>query len=349
VHDTKAGVREFNAVALYQALDAQRTSGGLSWRQVADQIWEQSAELNRQRHDHPLSPPCSLPSGSAALRQQKLETTAMTKRHQITGGAGVQLHVVETGNPRGRPIVFLHGASQCWLQWSRQMESSLAEHHRLIALDMRGHGLSDKPPTGYDDAKQWAADVNAVIQALNVDHPVLSGWSYGPLLFLDYIRHYGQDAVGGLHFVGAVSKLGTEQAVSVLTPEFLTVVPQFLSTETETTVRGLEGLLRLCFAQEPSPAERYLMLGYNVSVPPYVRQGLFSRSFDNDHLLPKIRKPVLITHGARDAIVKRTAVDQHKAAMPHAQVRLMPNCGHAAFWDDAAAFNERLRAFAGSV
>jgi non-heme chloroperoxidase len=131
----------------------------------------------------------------------------------------------------------------------------------------------------------------------------------------------------------------------VLTPEFLSVVPQFLSTEAETSVRGLEGLLRLCFAQEPSASELYLMLGYNVSVPPYVRQGLFSRSFNNDDLLPKIRKPVLITHGAADAIVKRAVVDQHRAAMPHAQVHLMANAGHAAFWDDAAAFNERLRAF----
>lgn len=113
------------------------------------------------------------------------------KTHRITGGEGVQLHVVETGNPQNRPIVFIHGVSQCWLQWSRQMNSSLVEDHRLVALDMRGHGLSDKPRHGYDDSKQWADDINAVIQALNLDHPVLSGWSYGPLVFLDYIRHYG--------------------------------------------------------------------------------------------------------------------------------------------------------------
>jgi non-heme chloroperoxidase len=42
------------------------------------------------------------------------------------------------------------------------------------------------------------------------------------------------------------------------------------------TGRALESLLRLCFAKEPSQADQYLMLGYNVSVPPYVRQALFS-------------------------------------------------------------------------
>lgn len=91
------------------------------------------------------------------------------------------------------------------------------------------------------------------------------------------------------------------------------------------------------------------MLGYNLSVPSYVRQGMFSRSFHNDDLLPKIRKPVLITHGAADAIVKPAAVEQHKAAMPHAQIQLVPNVGRGVFWDDTAVFNERLHAFCESL
>jgi len=111
----------------------------------------------------------------------------------------------------------------------------------------------------------------------------------------------------------------------------------------------LRGLLRLCYPQEPTPAEKYFMLGYNVSVPPYVRQALFSRSFTNDDLLPKIRKPVLITHGAKDAVVKAAAVEKHKALMPHAHVDMMADAGHAAFWDAAAAFNDRLHLFCQSV
>jgi Predicted hydrolases or acyltransferases (alpha/beta hydrolase superfamily) len=88
-----------------------------------------------------------------------------------------------------------------------------------------------------------------------------------------------------------------------------------------------------------------MMLGYNMSVPPYVRQALLSRSFDNDDLLPKIRKPVLITHSSDDAVVKPAIVNQHKAGMAHAQIDLMENVGHAVFWNDAPAFNQRLRAF----
>ncbi|MBI1894979.1 MAG: alpha/beta hydrolase [Acidobacteria bacterium] len=265
--------------------------------------------------------------------------------HKITGGGGMQLHAVETGNSSGRPFLFIHGFSQCCVAWRRQMSSDLADDYRLVAIDLRGHGLSDKPREGYDDSRLWADDLNAAIKTLRLDHPVLCGWSYGPLVILDYIRHYGDDDIGGLHFVGGVTKLGSDEALSVLTPEFLSLVPGFFATAVEESVRSLKSLIRLCFTREPSAEDLYLMLGYNLSVPPYVRQALFSRSFDNDDLLPKIRKPVLITHGAQDAIVKPAAVDQHMAGLAHAQIHIMVNVGHAPFWDDAITFNQRLRAF----
>jgi pimeloyl-ACP methyl ester carboxylesterase len=96
--------------------------------------------------------------------------------------------------------------------------------------------------------------------------------------------------------------------------------------------------------------DRYLALGYNMSVPPYVRRALLSRSVDNDDLLARISKPVLLTHGAEDSVVKPAAVDQHKAGgLAHAQIQMVPGAGHAPFWDDAAMFNQNLRAFSASL
>lgn len=266
------------------------------------------------------------------------------KNHKITGGGGVQLHVVETGNTNGHPILFIHGLSQCWLSWNRQLHSELADDCRLVAMDLRGHGLSDKPRDGYANTRLWADDVNAVIQALSLDTPLLCGWSYGPLVILDYLRHYGENSICGLNLVGGVTKLGSDDAISVLTPEFLSLVPGFFATDAQESVRSLESLLRLCVPQGLSTEELFLMLGFAVSVPPYVRQALLTRSVDNDDLLPNIRKPVLITHGTDDAIVKRAAADQHQARIAHAQIDT-PKGGHAPFWDNAAAFNGRIREF----
>ena len=266
--------------------------------------------------------------------------------HTISGGGGVQLHVIEAGPPRGPSILLIHGLSQCSLSWIRQLASPLAESCRLVALDLRGHGLSDKPRDAYGDSRLWADDINAVIDRLELHAPVLSGWSYGGIVIMDYIRHYGEDRIGGIQLVGAVTKLGSHDAVSVLSPEFLAIVPGFFSADVEESVGALKALLHLCVRDEPAAEDLFRMVGYAVSVPPYVRQGMLSRQVDSDDLLPQIRKPVLITHSAADAVVKASIVDQHKARLPHAQIDLVRDVGHAVFWDDAPRFNARLQAFA---
>lgn len=271
------------------------------------------------------------------------------RTRKIIGGGGVELHVAEQGNPSGRPILFIHGLSQCWLSWRRQMNSDLAEHYRLVAMDLRGHGLSDKPREAYADSRLWADDLAAAIRTLNLDQPILCGWSYGPLVIFDYLRHYGDDAIAGLDIIGGITKLGGDEALSVLTAEFLGLIPGFIAEDVQQSVHSLESLLRLCFAQPPSAEDLYLMLGYSVWVPPYVRDALLSRWIDNDDILPALRKPVLITHGTDDAVVKPAAVEQHKARIRHAQVQWMTNAGHAPFWDDAPSFNRGLRAFAESL
>jgi non-heme chloroperoxidase len=80
----------------------------------------------------------------------------------------------------------------------------------------------------------------------------------------------------------------------------------------------------------------------SLAVPSEAHQPRF---FDNDDLLPKLHTPALVVHGAEDKVVDPAVVDQHWAGMPHAQVCLMPNAGHAPFWDDAPTFNNHLRAF----
>lgn len=126
-------------------------------------------------------------------------------------------------------------------------------------------------------------------------------------------------------------------------------MPGFFSTNIEEGISALYKLLQLCFTKERPVEEIYPMLGYNVMVPPYVRQALFSRAVDNDDLLPRIRRPVLITHGVKDAIVLPVVVEQHKAHMGHAQVQMLPESGHAPFVEEPEAFNRGLREFVNSL
>ena len=269
------------------------------------------------------------------------------KSHEITGSGGVLLHAVETGNPLWQSILFIHGISQNWLSWRAQLDSELQDEFRLVAVDLRGHGMSDKPDdSSYADSKVWADDVNAIIESLDLRSPILCGWSYGPLVILDYIRHYGEDAIGGMSFLGGVTKLGSEDAVTVLTSEFLSLIPGFFSTDVQESSSAMESLIRLCFTNELAEEDLYRMLGYNLIVPPYVRQAMLSRSLDNDDLLHHLRKPLLIIQGSADKIVRVRAAEEIKSAVKHATLVVMNGAGHALSTEERAKYNARLRDFA---
>lgn len=274
---------------------------------------------------------------------------AKIQQHRIVGGGGITLNVIETGKRDGPSVLFIHGFSQNALAWSKQFNSELARDFRLVAMDIRGHGNSDKPSKeAYTDSKLWAEDVRAVIEALELDQPVLSGWSYGGLIMCDYLSVYGERAVGGLNFVSAITRVG-EPVLPYLGQEFLAQVPGFFSNDVQESSAALQRFMRLCVYEEPSAEDFYFFLGYNTVVPPYVREGLFSRNLDHDALLQRLTVPVLITHGEEDAIVL-PSMGQHTAKMVSAaKVSSYPNVGHATFWEASDRFNRELHAFVRNI
>jgi pimeloyl-ACP methyl ester carboxylesterase len=75
---------------------------------------------------------------------------------------GIRLHYVREG--QGPPLVLLHGWPQTWYCW-RKLLPPLAERFTVVAPDLRGYGLSDKPPGGYDK-RTMAGDVRALLERL---------------------------------------------------------------------------------------------------------------------------------------------------------------------------------------
>ncbi len=124
----------------------------------------------------------------------------MSKKHQIIVKHGIRLTVHEFGEPKGDVIFFIHGYAQSHLCWRKQIDSALAKEFSLICIDNRGHGERDKPSESehYNQSKPWADDIHSVIGALELDRPVLVGWSYGGYIIDDYVATYGQDAIAGV-------------------------------------------------------------------------------------------------------------------------------------------------------
>lgn len=273
----------------------------------------------------------------------------MTSR-TVTGGAGVGLRVAEAGKFDGRPILFIHGTSQSHLCWSKQIESDLARDFRLVAMDLRGHGGSEKPRDAYGDSALWAEDVHAVITELELERPVLCGWSYGGIVIGDYVERYGEGAVGGSVWVGAISRLGEPLlGDGLLYDDFLAIVPGLFSEDVGVGVGALEEFVRFLVHGEMSEADFYLFLGWNAAVPPHVRLGLFARELNHDPVIEGMTTPILVVHGEEDRIVKLSSSERIAGLTEHARLSVHPEAGHAVFWDQPERFNAELRAFVEGV
>ena len=175
--------------------------------------------------------------------------------HTVTGGGGLRLHVREWGDPAGPPILFLHGWSQNHLCWASQYESPLAQDFRLVACDLRGHGMSEAPPEPehYADGRLWADDVAEIIDQLQLDRPVLVGWSYGAFVICDYVRAHGEDRIAAINFVEGAVKLGPAAFGTLIGPGFVDHFADLTTDDLPTNIRGLRAFLRACVARPLHP------------------------------------------------------------------------------------------------
>jgi len=273
---------------------------------------------------------------------------AERRTHTVVGGGGIRLHVEETGDPRGPAVLFIHGYSQSRLAWRRQTDSDLGAELRLVAMDNRGHGLSEKPRGAYADSRLWADDVKAVIDHLQLDRPVLC-CAYG-VVICDYVRHHGEDAVAGYNFCSAVTRLNVPEAVGTLSEAFHQLVPGLHSDDAKTAMTALTALIRLSTAAEPPAEEVLARLGQYAVVPPPVRRALSARRLQNDDVLNAMRRPAIVTHGELDAIaLVDTTARVHAGLLADARLSVYPGVGHSPHQEDPVRFNRELREFVLSV
>src|ERR671935_2777946 len=180
------------------------------------------------------------------------EKTASPKTYEVKGGRGLTLHVREWGRTEGPAIVFIHGFSGNHLCWSSQYESALADEFRLVAYDLRGHGMSEAPlePEHYTGGELWADDLAAIIDQLDLEASVLVGWSYGAFVICDYVRRYGQDRIAAIDFVEGAVKLGEAAFGTLIGPGFLEHFADATADDLPTNIRAMRSFVRACAAKE---------------------------------------------------------------------------------------------------
>lgn len=270
------------------------------------------------------------------------------RAHSVASDDGVRLYVEDRGGIDAPAIVMLHGFGQCALSWKRQFGDALEDRFRLITPDQRGHGRSDKPrsPESYTESARWAADIAAIIEELGLQRPVLLAWSYSGLAACDFLRLDDSTKLSGLGLVSARSKIGTEAAGAMAGTLFHDLLPGFLAEDAEARIAGIEAFLQNLTHGDIEADDYYEMLGFNAVVPAYVCQALLDRRLDNDDVLSQVTLPTWIVHGDKDPSLKVALAHHHAGLIPHADLSIYPDVGHAPFYEEAERFNRELITFA---
>ena len=273
-----------------------------------------------------------------------VEPTTQTRIHVVEGGGGLRLHVREWGKVDGAPILFIHGWSQNHLCWAKQYESALADEFRLVAYDLRGHGMSEAPlePHHYTDSELWADDVAAIIEQLGLERPVLVGWSYGAFVICDYVRAHGQDRIAAIDFVEGVVKLGETAFGTFIGPGFLDHFAGATADDLPTNIRTMRSFLAAC-AGKPLPVEEFeTALGWNIAVPARIRANLAARVIDDDDVLRTLEVPLLVTQGRADTVVLPAMAEHILETCSTAEASWYEGIGHLPHLQAHERFNREL-------
>jgi microsomal epoxide hydrolase len=249
---------------------------------------------------------------------------------------GVSLHYLDVGS--GAAIVFIPGWTMPADIFEPQI-NQLSTRFRVIALDPRSQGDSEKTPDG-NYPERHAQDIKELLEHLQLQNAVLLGWSNGVPDVLTYVEQYGTAKLRGVVLVDGFINLSDPQlqkALNGMLKLFQTDRRKF----TDGFVRGMYASKQseeyIAHVQEQSlktPTNTAITEMYNV-----LSKGDFTPA------LAKLDKPVIYICEARLESQGKLL----QASVPQARVEVMKNAAHALFVDDAAHFNQEVTKFVDSL
>jgi len=276
------------------------------------------------------------------------------KQYRITTSDGVGLNVLEAGS--GHPLVMIPGWSQAAEQFKFQIEG-LSDRYRVIAIDMRGHGDSDKPAHGYR-IQRLAKDVWDALRALDVSDATMLGHSMGCSVLWCYFDLFGAERVGKFVFCDEPPFLTTNPAWgeeelansgAIFSPEAVTGTANALAgPDGVATSKGFVGGM----VTSAMPKEQLeWMIDCNLKFPRGHSAALIYNHCHQDwrDVMPRINVPSLYI-GGRVSLVPWKGVAWSASATPGARLEIFEEDEggqHFMFVENPAKFNRILAEFMG--
>lgn len=264
----------------------------------------------------------------------------------------VELYYEDQGS--GQPVVLIHGYPLDGHSWERQTRELLAAGYRVITYDRRGFGQSSKVGSGYD-YDTFAADLDRLLETLDLRDVVLVGFSMGTGELARYVSRHGHERIAKLAFLASLEPFLVQR------DDNPTGVPQEVFDGISEAARSdrfawftqfygdfynLDENLGSRISQQAVDASWATAVG-SAPVAAYAVVPAWLEDFRADvAAVREAGKPSLILHGTADNIlpIDATARPFHEA-FPEADYVEVEGAPHGLLWTHADEVNAALLAF----
>lgn len=249
----------------------------------------------------------------------------------------VQLH----GNRENQPIVFIHGFPYDHTMWNAQV-NELKNDYYVVTYDIRGLGQSYVGDGQYT-MEAYVHDLNAVIDELGLDNPIICGLSMGGYIALRAIES-NTDKYAGLILCDTKAEDDDKEAKL-----------KRAAGIDKINVSGLESFVEdfvpNCFAPK-SIKEKSDIFEHTLNVArSHNKTGvkgaliaMLSRT-NTSKSLNKINVPTLVVCGTNDKLTPPEVMEKMTKKIPNSTYKKVPNAGHMSPLENPEAFNKALRSF----
>ena len=225
-------------------------------------------------------------------------------------GNDIDLYFEDHGS--GPPVVLIHGYLLNGRSWERQERALLAAGYRAINYDRRGFGLSSQPTVGYD-YDTFAADLNALLEHLDLQDIVLVGFSMGTGEVTCYLGRYGSARVRKAALLGAIPPflLQTDDNPEGIPGEVFEGIKAAVVKDRYAYFKDFfDNFYNTDVLGGSRISEQARQASFNVAAgasphASYACVDSWLTDFRGD--LPKIDVPILVVHGTEDRILPLSA------------------------------------------
>lgn len=244
---------------------------------------------------------------------------------------GAELVVGLAGPDDGPPVVLVHGLTSNHHDWGPVAHRLVAAGHRVIGVNQRGHGGSTVGGDGFGPERQ-GTDLGQVLRALDLRDVTLAGHSMGGIAALSLLvlaPESGADRVRDLVLVATLaSTTGIDRRNG------LKLAQRDDRVITDHPIHG-RVFARAVFGESPSAAMVDDALASAARCPDATRIGAATGliGYDVRSSLPELAVPTTVVCGTQDRLTPLSENKRIAAAIPGAQLVVVPGAGHLVIWE----------------